>query len=63
MVVAPRIAQDDHLECEEEFVLPELRDRLDDAEEPALMKRLITRVFSPVRVLVQETGPVNRSGP
>ena len=40
-VVALRIAQDDHLECEEEFVLPELRDRLDEAQELALMKRLL----------------------
>ena len=39
-VVAARIAQDDHLESEEAFVLPEIRDRFDDAGQLELVRHL-----------------------
>ena len=39
-VVAARIAQDDHLESEEAFVLPEIRDRFDDAGQLELIRYL-----------------------
>ena len=39
-VVALRVAQDDHLECEEEFVLPEIRQRFDDADQLKMMRWL-----------------------
>ena len=40
-VVALRICQDDHLESEEAFVLPEVRDRMSDDDQLELVKRLL----------------------
>jgi hypothetical protein len=39
-VVAARIAQDDHLESEEAFVLPEIQERCDDAGQLGLVRHL-----------------------
>jgi hypothetical protein len=40
-VVALKICQDDHLESEEAFVLPEVRERMSDAEQLDLVRRLL----------------------
>ena len=40
-VVALRIAQDDHLESEEAFVLPDVRERFDEFEQLDLVRSLI----------------------
>ena len=40
-VVALRICQDDHLETEEAFVLPKVRERMSEAEQLKLVKRLL----------------------
>ena len=40
-VVALRVSQDDHLECEEQFVLPEIRQRFDEEEQLEMMRRLL----------------------
>ena len=40
-VVAVRIAQDDHLESEEEFVLPEIRERLSAIEQYETVRHLL----------------------
>ena len=40
-VVALRICQDDHLESEEAFVLPEVRERLSQAQQLEIAKRLL----------------------
>ena len=40
-VVAVRIAQDDHLESEEEFVLPEIRERFDQFEQFETIQHLL----------------------
>ncbi len=40
-VVAVRIAQDDHLESEEEFVLPEIRERFDQFEQFQTVRHLL----------------------
>ena len=40
-LVALRVAQDDHLECEEEFVLPEIRQQIDVATQKAMVRQLL----------------------
>ena len=40
-VVALKICQDDHLESEEAFILPEIRERLSEEEQLAMAKRLL----------------------
>ena len=40
-VVALRIVQDDHLESEEAFVLPEVRERFDESKQLDMMRRLL----------------------
>ena len=40
-VVALKICQDDHLESEEAFVLPEVRERMDHDEQLDLIRRLL----------------------
>ena len=40
-VVALRIAQDDHLESEEAFILPEIRERFDEFEQLEMVRRLL----------------------
>ena len=40
-VVALKICQDDHLESEEAFVLPEIRERLSEAQQLTMAKRLL----------------------
>ena len=40
-VVALRIAQDDHLESEEAFVLPEVRERFDELKQLEMMRCLL----------------------
>lgn len=40
-VVALKICQDDHLESEEAFVLPEVRERMNEAEQLDLVRRLL----------------------
>ena len=40
-VVALRVAQDDHLECEEEFVLPEIRQTFQEPEQLSLARSLL----------------------
>ncbi len=36
-----RVAQDDHLECEEEFVLPEIRETFDEAAQLEMIRPLL----------------------
>ena len=40
-LVALRVAQDDHLECEEEFVLPEIRETFDEAAQLEMIRTLL----------------------
>ena len=40
-VVALRVAQDDHLECEEEFVLPTIRDTFEDSRQISMVRSLL----------------------
>ena len=40
-LVGLRVAQDDHLECEEEFVLPEIREAFDEAAQLNMMRTLL----------------------
>ncbi len=40
-VVALRVAQDDHLECEEEFLLPEIRQVFQESEQIAMVRSLL----------------------
>lgn len=40
-VVTLRVTQDDHLECEEEFVLPEIRQTFGNAEQLAMVRALL----------------------
>lgn len=40
-VVALRVTQDDHLECEEEFVLPEIRQTFTNPEQLAMVRALL----------------------
>ncbi len=40
-LVGLRVAQDDHLECEEEFVLPEIRETFDEAAQLEMVRTLL----------------------
>ena len=40
-LVGLRVAQDDHLECEEEFALPEIREAFDEAAQLNMMRTLL----------------------
>lgn len=40
-LVGLRVAQDDHLECEEEFVLPKIRETFDEAAQLEMMRTLL----------------------
>lgn len=40
-VVALRVAQDDHLECEEEFVLPKIRETFQEPEQLSMIRSLL----------------------
>lgn len=40
-VVALRVAQDDHLECEEEFMLPEIRESFQEPEQLSMARSLL----------------------
>ena len=37
-----KVYQDDHLECEEEFVLPTIRDTFEDSRRISMIKPLLT---------------------
>ena len=37
-----KVAQDDHLECEEEFVLPTIRDTFEDSKRTSMIQSLLT---------------------
>ena len=40
-IVALRVAQDDHLECEEEFVLPKIRETFQETEQRSMIRSLL----------------------